>query len=89
MTRSLDGNGQFPLMMGTGTCYPAGQNLCPFRNKTAQFGHVFIINRIDFIHTKTADLPAALAAVVSAGPFLPVASIISHNLSPLTINLFN
>lgn len=83
MTGALNGNRQFTLMMRTGASYSAGKNLCPFRDKAAQFRNIFIINRIYFINTKAADLPAAFASArstVSVRSFRPVISVISHKI---------
>jgi predicted mannosyl-3-phosphoglycerate phosphatase (HAD superfamily) len=77
MTRTLNRDGQLALMMCAGTGYSAGQNFRPLRYKAAKLGNIFIIDRVDFINTKTANLFTGLASAGAAVTVLSIVSVIS------------
>lgn len=56
-------------MAGTGAGHAAGKDLRPLGHETAQTGHVFVVDGIDFIHAKLANLTAALPASAAARAF--------------------
>ena len=71
LTSLLDGLGQLTLMHGAGAGGPAGQDLGPLRQETAQLGRVLIVDVLDLVHAEGADL----AALPAAGRSLSIAMV--------------
>jgi hypothetical protein len=46
MTRSLDGNSQPALVLGTGPGLPPGLDLAPLSEEAADSAYVFVVNRL-------------------------------------------
>jgi hypothetical protein len=79
MTRTLDSDGQLTLMMCASTGYSAGENLRSLRNKAAKLGNIFIIDCVDLINTKTANL---FTGLTSAGAAVLSIIFVSHGRKP-------
>jgi hypothetical protein len=77
--RPLDRQSQGPLMLCTGSGDPAGKDLTPLGNKTAQYIGVFIVY-LELLGTKFADLllkidltlAAATASIVTVSTVLSI-----------------
>src|SRR5699024_10732556 len=63
---ALDGFGKLALMLGAVAGHAAGQNLAAFVGEAANAAHVFVINKLDFIHAEAAHLAAGLTAARTA-----------------------
>jgi hypothetical protein len=72
---ALDGRGELTLVLCAGAGHAAGQNLAALAGETAEPGHILVIDVLDLIHAKRANLPARLAAAGSANA---LASILRH-----------
>src|SRR3989304_4948039 len=56
MTRTLDRQCQVTLMPGTGARLAARANLATLTHKTPQHVRLLVVNFLDFVHTKLANL---------------------------------
>jgi hypothetical protein len=68
--RLLNGARESPLVCGADTGQAAGNNLAALRNELLQQAHIAIVDRIDLLHAKLADLlaPEELPSAGAAGP---------------------
>jgi hypothetical protein len=62
----LNGLGQLPLMLGTGPCHPAGNDLALVSNESPQDPNVLIIYPSNFVLAEFADLTTAHKSHISA-----------------------
>ena len=70
VTGPLDGRTQSPLVLGADATLPAGLNLGPVGDKTAQPLVVLVVNVLDVFHAEGTDSPAGGVASpgTTAGP---------------------
>ena len=61
MTGALDSGGQGSLMTGAGTGHTAGKNLSALGSILAELCNILIVDGIDLVDAKAANLSAALA----------------------------
>src|SRR5690606_2280782 len=52
----LNGPGQLPLIFGGRSRHPARQDFAPLADELAQQVHILVVDVLDFIHRKIADL---------------------------------
>lgn len=65
MSGPFDGPCQLSLMFGTVTCHSAGQHLAPVGYKTSQDFDIFIVNKIYFVYTESAEFSSLKSFVIT------------------------
>ena len=76
---ALDGGGKLALVLGAGAGHAAGQDLAALAGEAAEPVDILVIDVLDLIHAKFADLPARLAATGTANA---LATIFRHVVVP-------
>src|SRR5699024_10430444 len=72
VARTLDRLGQLALVMRAGAGHAAGQDLAALGHILAQAGSILVVDVLDLIHTKSANLAAATAALRALGTLSPL-----------------
>jgi hypothetical protein len=78
MARSLYGNGHHSLMLGASSGPSPGVNLCPFRDETAKFHRVLIVNLFRLLGTEDADFASRYIFTTGANATLLLVCLCSH-----------
>jgi hypothetical protein len=57
----FDGHSELPLVWGTGTGYPTGDDFSPVRHKASKAPDILVVYVLQLVHTEFADFFSTIA----------------------------